>query len=80
MSGMYPLLQKKQIKSVQVIYIWYLKYLLYLPSSYCNHSIVSKYGAMDITDSFERLNTVLADNAVFSLGCLHLLVRLFCHS
>ena len=72
MSGMYLLFQKKLLKLIRVMYFRYLKYLLYLPRSYCSHAniLISKYST-DITESFERLNTVLADNAVFSVGCFH---------
>jgi len=77
-SGIYPLLQKKQLKSIRVMYFWYLEYLIYLPRSYRNQVIVSKYGVTDITQLFERLKTVLADSAAFPLGCFYPLIRLFC--
>jgi len=65
MSGMYPLPEKKQLKSIQVMHFRYLKYLLYLHRF---HTSVSKYGATDISVSIERLNTVLADNAFYFAG------------
>ena len=60
MFRMYPLFEKKQLKSIQVMHFRCLKYLYYLPRSCRNHTIISV--------SFKRLNSVLADHPFYFAG------------
>ena len=77
LSGLYPLLKKKDLNQIRTFYFRYCKFLLYLPPWYSNGKIIRKFDVPDISAKLALLHIRLSESAFYRLLPHHPLVRRF---
>ena len=74
----YMPLNKGDVKRFKTDCYQYCKFLLYLPQSFQNWRLISKYQAADIVLSVEKLSSKLIDEVPICFGPNNHLICLFC--
>ena len=77
-AGFYIVRNKGDVKRVKTDYYGCCKFFLYLPRSFRNRRLTSKYQATDLVLSVEKLSSKSIDEAPIRLGLNNNLIRLFC--